>query len=168
MAEEINLHTPGRGRRRVMRNHSDGDSFGRIAEAAARFMGTGKFIVGMTIFIIVWVVANITIVVVNSGNVDADPWDPYPFILLNLCFSTQASYAAPLILVAQNRQEARDRVSLEHDRQVAAQSRADTDFLARELAALRLRVNDLATRDFIRSELRNLLEELEEKNDAEH
>ena len=93
--------------------------------------------------------------------------DPFPFIFLTLLLSLQASYAAPLILLAQNRQEARDRVSLEHDREVAAQSRADMDFLAREIASLRMRMNDVATRDFIRSELRELLEELTEHDPDE-
>jgi uncharacterized membrane protein len=123
-------------------------------------MGTPRFIMWMTLVVVAWVLLN-TVGYAVLG------WDEYPFILLNLFFSTQASYAAPLILLAQNRQEARDRVSLEHDREVAAQSRADTDFLARELASLRLRVNDLATRDFIRSELRNLLEELDGAKAAE-
>jgi uncharacterized membrane protein len=108
----------------------------------------------MTVFVIAWVLLNTVLLIFK-------PWDPYPFILLNLFFSTQASYAAPLILLAQNRQEARDRVSIEHDREVAAQSRADMDFLAREIASLRMRMNDVATRDFIRSELRELLEELQ-------
>jgi len=93
--------------------------------------------------------------------------DPFPFIFLTLLLSLQASYAAPLILLAQNRQEARDRVSLEHDREVSAQSRADMDFLAREIASLRMRMNDVATRDFIRSELRELLEELQEQGEEE-
>ena len=93
--------------------------------------------------------------------------DPFPFIFLTLLLSLQASYAAPLILLAQNRQEARERVSLEHDREVAAQARADTDFLAREIAALRMRIGDLATRDFIRSELRDLLEELDRSDDKD-
>ena len=90
-------------------------------------------------------------------------WDPYPFILLNLAFSTQAAYAAPLILLAQNRQENRDRVSLEEDRRRAEQTKADTEYLARELAALRLAVGEVATRDYLRrelDELRDLLNEL--------
>ena len=86
-------------------------------------------------------------------------WDPYPFILLNLAFSTQAAYAAPLILLAQNRQADRDRVQAEEDRARAAQTRADTEYVARELAALRVAVGELATRDFLRSELSRLVEE---------
>ena len=108
----------------------------------------------MTVLIIAWVVWN----VVWPGAPD-----PFPFLFLTLALSLQASYAAPLILLAANRQEARDRVSLEHDREVSAQSRADMDFLAREIASLRMRMNDVATRDFIRSELRELLEELDNR-----
>jgi uncharacterized membrane protein len=87
-------------------------------------------------------------------------WDPYPFILLNLAFSTQAAYAAPLILLAQNRQDDRDRVSLEEDRNRALQTKADTEYLARELAALRLAIGEVATRDYLRSELDRLREDL--------
>lgn len=112
----------------------------------------------MTIVIIIWLIWN-----VNDPNAP----DRWPFAFLTLALSLQASYAAPLILLAQNRQEARDRVSLEHDRQVAAQSRADMDFLAREIASLRMRMNDVATRDFIRSELRDLLAELSEDPEQE-
>ena len=86
-------------------------------------------------------------------------WNPYPFILLNLLFSTQAAYAAPLILLSQNRQAERDRVQAEEDRARAAQTRADTEYLTRELAALRVAIGELATRDFIRSELNRLTEE---------
>ncbi|GAA2110492.1 DUF1003 domain-containing protein [Microlunatus panaciterrae] len=128
----------------------DRDAFGKFAEGFARFMGTARFLAYMTAFVIVWITCNVV-------GVFGLKWDPYPFILLNLFFSTQASYAAPLILLAQNRQEARDRVSLDADRAQAAQSRADMDFLAREIASLRMSVGDLATRDYIRSELRQEL-----------
>lgn len=131
------------------------EAFGRFAEKTAAFMGTAKFLFYMTIFIVVWISLNLI-------GIMGLRWDPYPFILLNLVFSTQASYAAPLILLAQNRQEARDRIGLEEDRRVAAQSRADMDFIAREIASVRLALGDLATRDFVRSELRDLLEELNE------
>jgi uncharacterized membrane protein len=130
----------------------DQDTFGSVAEAFARWMGTANFIIWMTVVIIVWMTWNV---------LDPNAPDRWPFGFLTLALSLQASYAAPLILLAQNRQEARDRVSLEHDREVAAQSRADMDFLAREIASLRMRMNDIATRDFIRSELRELLEELQ-------
>lgn len=111
--------------------------------------------------VIVWILLNVFAVALQ--------WDPYPFILLNLAFSTQAAYAAPLILLAQNRQENRDRVSLEVDRARAAQTKADTEFLARELAALRLAVGEVATRDYLRRELddlRALLIEPEEEDTA--
>lgn len=152
------LDTPSSGRRR-MRVQLDSDSFGRFAEVFARFMGTGRFLGYMTVFVVAWIALNII-----GMNVFA--WDPYPFILLNLFFSTQASYAAPLILLAQNRQEARDKAHAEEDRRVAAQSRAEMEFLAREIASIRMNIGELATREFmrseIRSELRALLTELEE------
>jgi uncharacterized membrane protein len=136
----------------------DQDAFGSFAESFARWMGTATFLIWMTVLIIAWVIWNVL--------VPGAP-DPFPFLFLTLALSLQASYAAPLILLAQNRQEARDRVSLEHDREVSAQSRADMDFLAREIASLRMRMNDVATRDFIRSELRELLEELTDRDPDE-
>lgn len=141
----------------------DSEAFGRFAEVFARFMGTAKFLGYMTVFVVIWITANIV-----GMNVFA--WDPYPFILLNLFFSTQASYAAPLILLAQNRQEARDKMSLAEDRRVAAQARAEMDFLAREIASIRMNIGELATREYIRSEiraeLRALLAELEADDDS--
>jgi uncharacterized membrane protein len=104
--------------------------------------------------VIVWIILNLFAVGLQ--------WDPYPFILLNLAFSTQAAYAAPLILLAQNRQENRDRVSLDEDRRRAEQTKADTEYLARELAALRLAVGEVATRDYLRRELEELREKLTE------
>jgi uncharacterized membrane protein len=124
------------------------DSVGRFAEAIARFLGTGRFLAVQTIIVIVWILLNVFAVRLQ--------WDPYPFILLNLAFSTQAAYAAPLILLAQNRQADRDRVQAEEDRARAATTRADTEYLARELAALRVAIGELATRDFIRGELNRL------------
>lgn len=141
----------------------DPDAVGRGAEAFARFMGTGRFLLYMSVFVALWVVF-------NAVGLWGLKWDPYPFILLNLFFSVQASYAAPLILLAQNRQDDRDRVSLEQDRQRAERSLADTEYLAREIAALRIALGEVATRDFVRSELRNLLEEMQterEDDDAE-
>ena len=122
-------------------------------------MGTAKFLVYMTIFVVVWVTLNLV-------GIFGFRWDVYPFILLNLFFSTQASYSAPLILLAQNRQELRDQLSIEEDRRIAAQSRADMDFLAREIAAIRMHLGELATRDFVRSELRSELRELAERLDG--
>ena len=158
MAEQPErLNTPGRQRTWLPKVKFSEDAFGAFAEAFARFMGTARFLIWMTIFIIAWVVINM--VAPELLN------DPFPFIFLTLLLSLQASYAAPLILLAQNRQEARDRVTADNDRRVAAQSRADMDFLAREIASLRMRINDMPTRDFIRSELRDLLEELNRDDD---
>ncbi len=132
------------------------ESFGILAEKFARFMGTAKFLVYMTLFIIVWITINVV-------GIYGYKFDVYPFILLNLFFSTQASYAAPLILLAQNRQADRDRVTVEQDRSRDERNLADTEYLTREVAALRLALRDQATRDFVRSELRDLLNELEER-----
>jgi uncharacterized membrane protein len=115
----------------------DADEFGRMSESVARFLGTGRYLVGQTVFVIFWLALN------TVGFIKH--WDPYPFILLNLAFSTQAAYAAPLILLAQNRQDDRDRASIERDREVAARTQADTEFLARELAAVRLALADVVT-----------------------
>jgi uncharacterized membrane protein len=129
----------------------DPDTFGQFSERLARFLGTGKFLFWQTLLVIAWITLNLVAVSLR--------WDPYPFILLNLAFSTQAAYAAPLILLAQNRQDDRDRVSLEEDRARAAQTKADTEYLARELAAVRLALGEVATRDFIRGELEKLMKE---------
>lgn len=128
----------------------DVEAVGRFSESIARFLGTGKYLLIQTVIVIVWIAINLIAVSLR--------FDPYPFILLNLAFSTQAAYAAPLILLAQNRQENRDRVSLEEDRRRAAQTKADTEFLARELASLRLAVGEVATRDYLRRELEELRE----------
>jgi uncharacterized membrane protein len=137
----------------------DPDAVGRFAEGIARFLGTGRFLAVQTIIVIVWIVLNVAAVRLR--------WDPYPFILLNLAFSTQAAYAAPLILLAQNRQADRDRVQAEEDRSRAAQTRADTAYLARELASLRVAVGELATRDFIRGELSRLVPEDSDEDGGE-
>jgi uncharacterized membrane protein len=135
----------------------DADAFGRLSERIARFIGTGRFLVYMTVFVIVWLIIN-TLAATYI-------FDDYPFVFLTLILSLQASYAAPLILLAQNRQADRDRVQYEQDRARAERNIADTDYLTRELAALRMAVGEVATRDFIRSELRQLLDELEERGD---
>ncbi|MCO7240715.1 DUF1003 domain-containing protein [Aeromicrobium sp. CnD17-E] len=137
----------------------DTDRFGRFAESFARYMGTARFLIWMTMLILVWVVWNV------PYGPERPRWDEYPFIFLTLMLSLQASYAAPLILLAQNRQEARDRVQQEQDRRADAQSHADMEFLAREVASLRLGLGEVATRDFLRSELRDLLESLQEQPD---
>ena len=110
--------------------HYDPEAFGRVSEGIARYFGTARYLVIQTVLVVAWIATN---VLWATGS-----WDPYPFILLNLVFSTQAAYAAPLILLAQNRQAERDRREFELDRQVTAEMRAETDFLARELAAARL------------------------------
>ncbi len=137
----------------------DPESFGRFSESLARFMGTGTFLFWQTVLVITWITINLVAVSYR--------WDPYPFILLNLAFSTQAAYAAPLILLAQNRQDDRDRVTVEEDRTRAAQTKADTEFLARELAALRVAIGEIATRDYLRGELDRLRTDLAEMADPE-
>ncbi len=132
----------------------DPETFGRFSENLARFMGTGTFLFWQTLLVVIWITLNM--VGVGFG------WDPYPFILLNLAFSTQAAYAAPLILLAQNRQDDRDRITLGEDRDRSAQTKADTEFLARELAALRVAIGEVATRDYLRGELERLRSDLEE------
>ena len=150
--EPERLNTPGRRRRSTLPTFKfDRDAFGQFAEGFARFMGTARFLMGMTVIIIVWVLWNVPF------GPPRPRFDTYPFIFLTLILSLQASYAAPLILLAQNRQEARDRVALDQDREQTAQSRADMDFLAREIAGLRMSVGELATRDYLRSELRSEL-----------
>src|SRR5215471_5941332 len=120
-----------------MGSRYDADAFGRFSEAIARFLGTGRFLFGQTVIVVGWIILNSMAVVHH--------WDPYPFILLNLAFSTQAAYAAPLILLAQNRQDDRDRANIERDREVASRTQADTEYLARELAAVRLALSDVVT-----------------------
>src|SRR6476659_5326429 len=132
------------------------ETFGRASEAFARFMGTARFLVYMTAFVVLWILWN------AAGPKDLR-FDPYAFIFLTLMLSLQASYAAPLILLAQNRQADRDRVALEQDRARVERNLADTEYLTREVAALRIALRDMATRDFVRSELRSLLEELEDR-----
>ena len=151
------LDTPKDPRRHFgLRRQSSPDTFGVFAERFARFMGTARFLLYMTVFVIVWIALNLI-------GLFGLKWDPYPFILLNLFFSTHASYAAPLILLAQNRQEDRDRVIAEQDRQMNFRAHADMEFLAREVASLRAALGDVATRDFVRSELRSLVTELQEE-----
>jgi uncharacterized membrane protein len=134
----------------------DPETVGQLTESIARFFGTGRYLLLQTILVLAWIAVNLFAATLR--------WDPYPFILLNLAFSTQAAYAAPLILLAQNRQENRDRVALDEDRRRAAQTKADTEYLARELAALRLAVGEVVTREYLRHELedlRNLLVDLQ-------
>ncbi len=148
-----------RGQRLVVRTPQwDTEAFGRLAERFARFMGTGRFLVYMTGFVAVWLLWNTTL----PRSLQFDPRS-LNFTLLTLILSMQASYAAPLILLAQNRQADRDRVAAAQDRAGQERALADTEFLTREVAALKIALRDVATRDFLRSELRDLLEELDER-----
>jgi uncharacterized membrane protein len=130
------LSTPRGGGFRVG-VHYDPEAFGRFSESIARTLGTARFLVAQTVIVALWISINVAAAHLR--------WDPYPFILLNLAFSTQAAYAAPLILLAQNRQERRDREALNRDRERAARTLADTEFLARELASIRLALADVVT-----------------------
>ena len=154
-APRTRLDQPRAPRPRLLPEY-DPEAFGRLSERIARFLGTGRFIVGMTIVVIMWVVWNVS-------APEKLRFDQYPFIFLTLMLSLQASYAAPLILLAQNRQADRDRVNLEQDRKQNERSIADTEYLTREIAALRMRLGEVATRDWIRSELQDLVREMEEQ-----
>ena len=148
------LDQPQEKRARVLpRIDLDSEGFGVASEKFARYMGTANFLILMSGFIIIYVVVNMTPL----------KFDEYPFVFLTLLLSLQASYAAPLILLAQNRQDDRDRVAIEQDRSRDERNLADTEFLTREVASLRLAMRETATRDFVRSELRSLLEEMEER-----
>jgi uncharacterized membrane protein len=131
----------------------DPEAFGRFSEGIARFLGTARYLVFQTVVVIVWLALNVV--------ATAFRWDPYPFILLTLVLSLQASYAAPLILLAQNRQAERDRAQIERDREVAERTQADTEFLAREIAALRLQVAGMATADELSAALEVVTSRLE-------
>ena len=137
------------------------DRFGRFSESFARAMGTTWFLVGLTVMVIVWLIWNSSVPIGWQFDPRAQN-----FTLLTLILSLQASYAAPLILLAQNRQDDRDRVQIEQDRQRAERNLADTEYLAREVVSLRLAMKDVATKDFIRAELRSLLEELDGPSEA--
>ena len=133
--------------------HYDPDAFGRFSEAIARFLGTGRFLMGQSILVAAWIFINVTAARFR--------WDPYPFILLNLAFSTQAAYAAPLILLAQNRQDDRDRAQAELDREVNARTQADTEYLARELASVRLALADAVTVEELRNAVAHITDAIE-------
>ncbi|HEY0538360.1 MAG TPA: DUF1003 domain-containing protein [Actinoallomurus sp.] len=136
------------------RLYYDPEAFGQFSERIARFLGTARFLVYMTVFVFVWFAWNV---------VAPASWrfDPYPFIFLTLMLSLQASYAAPLILLAQNRQADRDRVQYEGDRARDERNVSDTEYLTREVASLRMAMSEVATREWIRDELQHLLKELE-------
>jgi uncharacterized membrane protein len=152
------LDTPLESRRGLPTPQVDPETFGRWSERFARFMGTASFIVGMTIFVGVWIAWN----TLAPPHLQFDP-RRLNYTLLTLILSLQASYAAPLILLAQNRQADRDRVSFEQDRQRSERALADTEYLAREVAALRIALREVATRDFVRAELRDTVDQLVEE-----
>ncbi|HET8978167.1 MAG TPA: DUF1003 domain-containing protein [Solirubrobacteraceae bacterium] len=137
----------------------DPDAFGVLAERLARFFGTPRYIVGQTVIVVVWIAVNVAAVTLR--------FDPYPFILLNLAFSTQAAYAAPLILLAQNRQADRDREEIERDRAMNARSLAETEYLAREIASVRLAVDQKPDRDDVVEALDRLTQALERMHAVE-
>jgi uncharacterized membrane protein len=126
--------------------------FSAFAERIARFLGTGRYLAAQTVLVVAWIVLNAVAVIHH--------WDPFPFILLNLVFSTQAAYAAPLILLAQNRQDDRDAATVERDRELAARTMTDTTYLIRELAAIRLALADAATTDDLSQALEGLERQL--------
>ena len=151
----VRLDTPVAPRRGVPRPHYDPEAFGRLSERIARFMGTARFIVYMTVFVTVWLAWN----TFAPEPVQFDPRE-LNYTLLTLMLSLQASYAAPLILLAQNRQADRDRVSLEEDRGRSDRLQADVEYLTREIASLRLSLGEVATRDFLRDQMRELADEV--------
>ena len=137
----------------------DPDAFARFAERLARFLGTGRYLAAQTVIVIAWIFLNAFGIVHH--------WDPYPFILLNLAFSTQAAYAAPLILLAQNRQADRDRAEVERDRETASRAVADTEYLAREIAAIRISLEHKADKDDLVEPIERLTQALEHLEDRE-
>ena len=147
------------GTRRTWRPDINSETFGKVSERVARFIGSWRFIAYMTVFIIAWVLWNI------FAPESMRP-DTYPFIFLTLLLSLQASYAAPLILLAQNRQADRDRVQSQYDRDRTERIMAESEYLSREIADLRVGIGEVATRDFVRGELSDLLDELQDRLDA--
>ncbi len=141
---------------RTLRPAYDPETFGRMSESIARFLGTGRFLVIQSVFIAVWVVWNI-------AAPKAARFDPYTFTFLTLVLSLQAAYAAPLILLAQNRQDDRDRANLAQDRDTNARIVADSEYISREVAALRVALSEVVTRDYLRAELRSFIEDVDEQ-----
>lgn len=160
MKRRLDLARPRRRRPPPLGIHYDQESFGRFSEAIARNLGTARFLIVQSVFVIIWIILNIALVTLR--------WDPYPFILLNLAFSTQAAYAAPLILLAQNRQEERDRRQAETDRAMAASTQADTEFLARELASVRLALANVVTTDELREQLEHFVKTIQQFGTPTH
>jgi uncharacterized membrane protein len=155
VATQRDLRAP-RTRSRLRGDFYDPEAFGRFSETIARYLGTARFLVFQTVVVTVWIGWN------TFFRDSSVAYDPYPFILLTLALSLQASYAAPLILLAQNRQEERDRTEMEVDRRTNARALADTEYLARELAAIRMHLGELVTRDYLDERLQHLEKELDE------
>ena len=156
-ANRARLDQPVGPRRSPLASY-DAESFGRTTETIARFLGTGRYLVIQSILIVLWIVYNV-------AAPKSWQFDPYTFTFLTLILSLQAAYAAPLILLAQNRQDDRDRVNLDADRDEARQSKADLDYLAREIAAIRMSLGEVATRDFLRSELARAEDRRDDRDD---
>jgi uncharacterized membrane protein len=154
MKRREDLTTPRQRRRLGV--HYDPDAFGQFSESIARYLGTARFLVYQTIIIAVWVFWNL----VTPERWQFDPWDR-GLVLLTLVLSLQASYAAPLILLAQNRQESRDRMTTDNDRKTAERTQADTEFLAREIASVRLSLGDVPTSSELNDHLDRLSEAVE-------
>ena len=142
--------------RRTLKPSYDPEAFGRWSEKFARFLGTARFLVYMTAFVLLWVTW-------NSLAPENLKFDHYPFIFLTLLLSLQASYAAPLILLAQNRQADRDRIQGNEDREREERNIADTEYLTRELASLRTALGEVTTRDYLHSEISDAVEEIVNK-----
>ncbi|MEO5974560.1 MAG: DUF1003 domain-containing protein [Ilumatobacteraceae bacterium] len=154
MKRRLDLARPRR-RRPQLGIHYDPAAFGEFSETIARFIGTARFLIFQSVLVVIWIILNVVVVTLR--------WDPYPFILLNLAFSTQAAYAAPLILLAQNRQEERDRRQAEADRAMAASTQADTEFLARELASVRMALASVVTTDELHEQLEQLVKTIKQQ-----
>lgn len=152
MKRRENLANP-RYRRKLNVSYEAG-AFGRFSEGVARNLGTARFLVVQTFLVIIWITVNVLSIALR--------WDPYPFILLNLMFSVQAAYAAPLILLAQNRQEDRDRHALENDRAIATRTQENAEYLARELATVRLALSNTVTTSELRDSLDALSDRMEQ------
>jgi uncharacterized membrane protein len=157
MRRHDELSTP-RGMR--SRPFYDPEAFGRFSETIARFLGTARYLAAQTVLVLMWIAFNVIALRYR--------FDPYPFILLNLLFSTQAAYAAPLILLAQNRQADRDRAEVDRDREANARARADMDYLAREIAAIRIALQSKAGRDDVAEVMTRLDEVLDRLPQAAH
>jgi uncharacterized membrane protein len=154
-APGLRLDQPKADRQRRKTRPRDGDRMGQLSEDIARFFGTAKYLGIQTGLVVIWILLNIMVWTRQLR------WDPYPFILLNLAFSTQAAYAAPLILLAQNRQANRDKVQVDQDRRREERSIETAEYLVREVASLRMAMNDVVSRDYLRSELQGLVKELD-------